>query len=131
MNNISEVINYFEHAGVMFLSSYDGNAPHVRPVGFIMNHNDKLYLSTGEGGNIYSDLHTNENFELAAMHPTQPMHRIRVMGKANFNVSQDVIEKYFELNPAMKNVPGICVYELANWKAIIYEGPEKRKEING
>lgn len=131
MSNISDVIKYLQNAGVMYLASYDGEKPHVRPVGFIMEHNEKLYLSTGVGGNIYNDLNVNENFELAAMHPTLPMHRIRVSGKVNFNVTQDAMEKYFELNPAMKDVPGICVYELTDWKAIVYEGPEERKEITG
>ena len=129
MSNVSEVITYLQNAGVMFLASYDGEVPHVRPVGFIMEHNEQLYLSTGIGSNIFNDLHFNEHFELAAMHPTLPMHRIRVTGKSNFNVPESVMTKYFELNPAMKDVPGICVYELTDWTAIIYEGPTERKEI--
>jgi uncharacterized pyridoxamine 5'-phosphate oxidase family protein len=131
MSNLLEVTRYLQNAGVMFLASYDGELPHVRPVGFVMNHNERLYLSTGVGSNIYNDLHINENFELAALHPSLPMHRIRVSGKANFDVTESAMTKYFELNPAMKDVPGICVYELTDWKAIIYEGPQERKEIKG
>lgn len=129
MSNISEVVTYLQNAGVMFLASFDGVKPHVRPVGFIMEHNERLYLSTGVDGSIYNDLKANANIELAAMHATLPMHRIRVSGKANFNISQDVMDKYYELNPAMKETIGICVYELADWKALIYEGMEGRKEI--
>lgn len=130
MSSISEVVNYLQSAGVMYLASYDGEKPHVRPVGFIMEYKEKLYLTTGIGGNIYNDLHKNNHFELAAMHPSLPMHRIRVSGKADFHVPQDAVEKYFELNPAMKDIPGTCLYELADWSAIIYEGPTERREVS-
>ena len=129
MTRIEEVASYLQSAGVMFLGSYDGEKPHVRPIGFIMEHQGKLYLSTAIDGSIYRDLKTNPYCELAAMHPELPMHRIRVSGKANFEVSSDAVEKYLELDPAMKDVPGICVYELSDWKAIIYEGMENRREI--
>lgn len=129
MDHITEVISYLQKAEVMYLASFDGEKPHVRPVGFIMEHQGKLYLSTGIGGNIYRELKTNAYFELAAMHPEFPMHRIRVSGKANFDILPEVIEKYIELNPAMKDVPGICVYEMSEWKAVIYEGMEERREI--
>lgn len=36
MNHITEVISYLQKAGVMYLASFDGEKPHVRPVGFIM-----------------------------------------------------------------------------------------------
>lgn len=129
MTSAEEVTSYLQSAGVMFLASYDGEKPHVRPIGFIMEHQGRLYLSTAVGGNIYRELETNPYCELAAMHPELPMHRIRVSGKANFEVSSDVMEKYLELNPAMRDVPGICVYELSNWKAIIYEGTEEKRVI--
>lgn len=129
MDNITEVISYLQKAGAMYLASFDGEKPHVRPVGFIMEHQGKLYLSTGIGGSIYRELKTNAYFELAAMHPELPMHRIRVSGKADFDISPEVVEKYIELNPAMKDVPGICIYEMSEWKAVIYEGMEERKEI--
>lgn len=129
MTHVEEVASYLQNAGVMFLGSFDGEKPHVRPVGFIMEYQGRLYLSTGIGGGIYRDLKTNAYLELAAMHPDLPMHRIRVSGKANFDISPEAMEKYLELNPAMRDVPGVCVYELSEWKAVIYEGMEERREV--
>ena len=129
MNNLSDVITYLENAGIMFLSSFDGERPHVRPIGFIMEHDNCLYPSTGINGSIYNDLHVNSFLELAAVHPSLPMNRIRVSGKADFNVSQSTLNKYYELNPSMKDVPGICLFELSNWTAIFYNGTSEKKEI--
>ncbi|GEM_PF-3093633 len=130
MNNLSDVITYLENAGIMFLSSYDGEHPRVRPVGFIMEYDNRLYLSTSINGSIYNDLHVNSFLELAAVHPSLPMNRLRVGAKADFNVSQGAIDKYYELNPSMKDVPGICIFELSNWNAIFYDGISEKKEIN-
>lgn len=129
MTHSEEMTSYLQSAGVMFLASYDGEKPHVRPIGFVMEHQGRLYLSTAIGGGIYRELETNPYCELAAMHPELPMHRIRVSGKANFEVPADAMEKYLELNPAMRDIPGVCIYELSEWKATIYEGMEERREI--
>jgi len=128
---MNEVVEYLKKTGVMFLSSFDGEKPHVRPVGFVMEYDGKAYLTTGESGPIFDELHVNPYVEIAAMDPEMAMHRIRFSGSADFNVPSQAFDKYFELNPAMKGSKGISLFSVNDWQAVIYEGNQGKRVLTG
>lgn len=129
MNKITEVIDYLQAAGVMYISTFDGQKPKVRPIGFVMEFDGQAFFTTATDGPIYNELQINPYLEIATMHPEKSFHRIRFSGKAVFDATPAAFEKYFEYNPDLRGVPNINLYRVDEWKAIIYEGFQDKKII--
>ncbi len=129
MEKIKEVIKQLKNGNIMFLASFDGEKPKVRPVGFVMEFKGKMYFSTSEQGSIYRELNINPNFEVVATDSENPYNRIRVSGKVLFDKSENVYEEYYRLNPEMKNIPNMILFYMDEWEAIIYQGFQDRKII--
>ncbi len=129
MNKITEIVEYLTEAQIRYFGTVKDEKPQVRPIGFVMEFDGKAYFTTGEGGNIYNELQKNANFEVTAMHPEKPYHRIRFSGKAKFDAIEGAFEKFFELQPMMKDMPGVTLFSADEWEAIIYEGMQDRRTI--
>lgn len=129
MSKITEIVQYLSEAKVMFFATVDGEKPHVRPIGFVMEYDGKAYFTTSEAGPIYAELQSNPFFEISTMHPEKPFHRIRFYGKANFDATTEVFDKYYELNPELIGMPNISLFSADNWEAVIYEGFEDKEII--
>lgn len=122
MSKINEVVEYLTKSQIMYIGTNNNGKPQVRPVGFVMEHNDEAHFTTAENSGIYTNLQTNPNIEVTAMHPELDYHRIRFSGVASFDVDSSAFDKYYELNPSMKDVPNVTLYKVTDWEATFYEG---------
>ncbi len=127
MNLVNEIVNYFNDAKIMYLGTVNDGKPKVRPIGFAMECEDKVYFTTGEKGSIYNELQNNPYFEVTVMHPTKPFHRIRFSAKAKFDATESTLEKFYELQPMMKEMEGTTLFSADDWEVIFYEGMQEKR----
>ena len=74
---MQEVYDFLKSAQTYFLATADGDQPRVRAFGTIDLFEDKLYIQTGKGKDVYKQLVANPKFEICA---TSGMNWVRVTG---------------------------------------------------
>ncbi|MDR1471973.1 MAG: pyridoxamine 5'-phosphate oxidase family protein [Synergistaceae bacterium] len=129
---MKQVVDLVRKAGVFHIATIDGDHPRVRPFGFIMVFEDKLYFTTANQKNFYKQLQKNPNVEFSAMIDEGKW--IRVEGKAIFDGSLAAKKQAFEVFPNFKNIyqspdnPIFEVFYLESPSAVLYsmtEAPQK------
>ncbi|MDO4399706.1 MAG: pyridoxamine 5'-phosphate oxidase family protein [Coriobacteriia bacterium] len=63
---MQEVYDFLKKAQTYFLATAEGDQPRVRAFGTIDLFEDKLYIQTGKGKDVYKQLVANPKFELCA-----------------------------------------------------------------
>jgi uncharacterized pyridoxamine 5'-phosphate oxidase family protein len=100
---MSEVFDYLN--GITFyIATLDGGKPRVRPFGFVMELNGKLYFGTNDKKPSYCQLTENPNVEICACREGKTW--LRISGKAVFDPNPETREKAFEAAPFLKDVYG-------------------------
>lgn len=92
-----KIVEFLSGAGCFYFSTVEGDQPRVRPFGFAMIINDKLYFGMGDHKRSYKQLQENPKCELCACKNGE---WIRVSGKAHFDLS--VNDYIFEKSPFAK-----------------------------
>lgn len=79
---MQEILKFLKDNAPFFVSTVDGGNPRVRPFGFVMEFEGKLWFSTNNKKNVYKQLKANPHVELSTASPDGRW--IRVKGKAVF-----------------------------------------------
>jgi uncharacterized pyridoxamine 5'-phosphate oxidase family protein len=117
---------------VFHIATIDRDSPRVRPFGFIMEFEDKLYFTTNNQKNFYHQLKKNPNVEISAMLSEDRW--IRLSGEAVFDGSSTAKKRAFDLYENFKAMyqspdnPIFEVFYLENPSATLYSftaEPEK------
>ena len=69
MSKIQKIYDYLKECNGFFFASCDGDKPRVRPFGFMMIFEDKLYFGMGTHKESYKQVKANPNVEICAMNP--------------------------------------------------------------
>jgi uncharacterized pyridoxamine 5'-phosphate oxidase family protein len=123
MSGISEVFHYL-NGKIFYLATVEGDRPKVRPFGFIMEHEGKLYFGTAENKPVYQQLKANPSFEISAT-AMDGNEWIRLWGKAVFDPRPEVRVKALESAPYLKDLydipesPDLKLFYLAEGQAAI------------
>ena len=112
MSNIEKVDEILTNAQTFYLATVDGDKPKVRPLGFHLLFEDKIYFGVGTFKEVYKQLEQNPNTEIAAW---DGEHFLRYYGEANLDKNEAVIEKAFEIMPDIK-----ALYEENNWEMGVF-----------
>ena len=102
MTNVERVEAYLKEAGTFYYATCDGNKPRVRPFGFHMIYNGKLYFGMGKQKESFKQTVENDNFEICAVKPD--MTWIRIRGTAVLDDSAETMAKVFEVSPHLTNL---------------------------
>ena len=123
---------YEKLKGVFYFSTVDGNEPRVRPFGFMMTFEDKLYFGVGTHKATYKEMLENPNVELCNFKDGA---FIRVRGKAVFDDRPEIQEHMFAEAPMLKKTYNeetghyhICFY-LEDMSALEFKGTEVTRLI--
>ena len=118
--------------GVFYFATMEGNEPRVRPFGFSMMFEEKIYFGVGTHKATYAQLLENPSCELCIFKEGK---FIRVRGKAVFDDRPEVQAYMFEVAPGLKKSYNeetghhhICFY-LDELSAVEYVGLEPVKLI--
>jgi uncharacterized pyridoxamine 5'-phosphate oxidase family protein len=129
MSKITELLG---EAKVFHIATIDGDQARVRPFGFVMDFDGKIYFVTGNTKDFYKQITKNPKVEISAMLPNDRW--IRVSGKAVFDGSTAAKKRAFEIFDGFKGLyqspdnPIFEVFYLENISALVYSftaAPEK------
>lgn len=112
MSNIEKIDEIITKAEVFYLATVDGDKPKVRPLGFHLLHEDKIYFGVGTFKEVYKQLEANQNVEIAAW---DGEHFLRYYGTADLTKNEEVVKKAFELMPEIKEI-----YEANGWEMGVF-----------
>ena len=98
---MEEVKNFLKEAGVYYLATVDGNKPKVRPFGTAEIFENKLYIQTGKGKDVYKQIIANPNVEICAFKDGK---WIRIAGELvpddRIEAKKDMLDK----NPSLRSM---------------------------
>ncbi|MBC3805309.1 pyridoxamine 5-phosphate oxidase [Acetobacterium fimetarium] len=97
---MEEVLSFLQENSPFYLASVDGTTPKVRPLGFCMGVDGKIYFGIGTFKPSYAQLTANAAVEISTTSKT--MEWIRLRGTAVFDESAAVTAKAFEVMPNLK-----------------------------
>ena len=64
---MKEVLEFLQKSKVFFLATTEGDTPHARPFGFVMECGGKLTFCTGNNKPVYSQLVSNPKVAICGM----------------------------------------------------------------
>ena len=111
-------------AEVFHIATIDGDKARVRPFGFIMEFEGKIYFTTGNQKAFYRQTKANPNVEISAMLADGKW--IRMNGRAVYDGNLAAKKKAFEMYPDFKQLYGspesetFEVFYLENPSATLY-----------
>lgn len=99
---MDEVLAFLKDNPVFYLATVEGNIPKVRPFGFAMNFEGKLYFCTSNQKPVFRQLKANPNFEVCTTSKTNEW--LRLKGKAMFNTTRQTKQAALDAMPMLKNM---------------------------
>ncbi|MDO9535375.1 MAG: pyridoxamine 5'-phosphate oxidase family protein [Bacillota bacterium] len=96
---MNEVLKFLTDNPTFYIATVDGDKPKVRPFGFVMEFEGKLWFCTNNKKNVYKQLKTNPCFEVSTTSPDRNW--IRLKGKAVFNSTTAAKAKALEVAPIL------------------------------
>lgn len=94
---IEDIAQILHENGLFYLSTTDGQAGRVRPFGFVMVYEGKLYFTTSKQKELYQQLGAYPHCEICSCNAQGQFTRVR--GKAVFDERKEVKTKVFEAMP--------------------------------
>jgi len=97
---MEKILNFLKENPTFYFATVDGDKPKVRPFGFYMELNGKLYFGMGKHKQSYQQVVANPNIEICTASATGQW--IRISGVAVFDDSEETKTKVFETMPMLK-----------------------------
>lgn len=109
---MDEVLTFLLDNQPFYIANVDGTIPKVRPFGFAMNFEGKLYFGTSNQKQVYKQLQANPNIEISTTSKTGQW--LRLNGKAVFNTSRKTKQAALEAMPLLKKMYSVddSIFEL-------------------
>lgn len=99
---MEEVLKFLSDNPTFYFATVDGDQPKVRPFGFFMGYEDKLYFSIGKHKLSYQQILANPYVEVCTASAKGEW--IRINGKVVFDERPATLEKVFETMPRLKKL---------------------------
>ncbi|MBC3887347.1 pyridoxamine 5-phosphate oxidase [Acetobacterium paludosum] len=99
---MEEVLSFLKENGPFYLASVEGTTPKVRPLGFCMSFEGKIYFGIGTFKPSYAQLIANPEVEISTTN--KKMEWLRLRGAAVFDDSEAIAQQAFEVMPHLKSM---------------------------
>lgn len=119
--SIQKVDELLTKAQVFYFATVNGDKPKVRPLGFHLLYEDKIYFGIGTFKAAYKQLEANPNVEISAW---DGEHILRYYGVADLTKNEEVVEKAFELMPEIAET-----YKSNGWEMGVFYLNDATAEI--
>ena len=96
---VQEVLEFLKENRVFYLATASAGQPHVRPMGFVMEHNGNLIFGTSNQKDMFKQLAENPLVEICAVAANYDT--LRLCGKAVFCTSSELQKKAIETLPIL------------------------------
>ena len=130
---MNEVLEFLQKNHVFFLATVEDDQPRVRPFGFVMKYEGRLYFCTGSMKPVYKQLISNPKFELCADAGKDGW--MRLSGEAVFVDDLDAKKQAFKEAPGVANIykdpasPDFALFYIENAKASFCSFGTAPKEV--
>jgi len=101
MEAIEKVCSFLTDAGTYYLATMEGDQPRVRPFGTAHIFENKLYIQTGKGKDVYRQMIANGKVEICAMYKGE---WIRVCGKVVADECVEAEESMLDAYPDLRKM---------------------------
>ena len=132
---MNTAFEYLKANPVFHLATVEGNKARVRPFGFIMKRNNRLYLSTNRTKNVYKQLVEHPDIEISNM-GNDGTTWLRIRGRIEFDDSYEAKVQAFqesaklrELYPKGANDETFTTFYFTNAQSTLYSFSEEPKNI--
>lgn len=109
---MDKVLKFLKDNPIFYLATTDGTTPQVRPFGFVMNFEGKLYFCTSNQKNVYKQLKANPKIQIATTAKSGDW--LRLTGEAVFNTTTATKQAALDASPFLKNMYSVSdtIFEL-------------------
>ncbi len=98
---MDRIYDFLDKCGVFYFATTDGDEPRVRPFGFKMMYEGKLYFGCGTHKATQRELEKNPNVEICCFADGA---FLRIRGRAVMDMRDEVQKALFEAEPQLKNI---------------------------
>ena len=131
---MNSALEFLKANKVFHLATVDGTQARVRPFGFVMKRNDKLYMCTGKMKDVYKQMVKNPKIEVSAMGADNTW--LRITGSIAFDDSRETKTQAFEEAPMLLQIyrkgaddENYVTFYFTEARAILYSFTEAPKEV--
>ncbi|SFM20295.1 pyridoxamine 5'-phosphate oxidase family protein [Pelosinus propionicus] len=109
---MNEVLTFLLDNKIFYIATVEGDIPKVRPFGFAMELEGKLYFCTNNQKKVYQQLKANPNFEVSTTSQTGEW--LRLKGKAVFHSHSKTKQAALDAMPALSKMYSVddSIFEL-------------------
>lgn len=109
---MNEVLKFLTDNPTFYIATVDGDLPKVRPFGFVMEFEGKLYFGTNNQKDVYKQLKANPHFEISTTSETGEW--LRLKGTAVFNTNRQTKQAALEASPFLGRMYSVddSIFEL-------------------
>jgi uncharacterized pyridoxamine 5'-phosphate oxidase family protein len=94
-------LEFIKASPVFHIATVDGAKARVRPFGFIMKRNNKLYFCTNKTKDVYKQLKKNPDIEISDMGNNV---WLRIRGRIAFDETREAKAQAFEQSPDLLRI---------------------------
>jgi uncharacterized pyridoxamine 5'-phosphate oxidase family protein len=98
---VKKVLYFLKDNPTFYFATVDGDKPRIRPFGFFMEYEGKLYFATGKHKACYQQIKANPNVEICTANADNTW--IRIRGQAVFDDRAQTVAKVFEERPYLRD----------------------------
>ena len=99
---MSKIADFLTDAGTFYFATVDGTSPKVRPFGFFMEYNGKLYFGMGTHKEVWKQIQKNPEVEVVAV--SKEGKWIRIHGTAVVDSTPEASKTAFEKAPFLSSI---------------------------
>lgn len=99
---MEKIIKFLKDNPTFYFATIEGDEPKIRPLGFFMEYNGRLYFGIGKHKKSYKQITENPNVEICTANDEGQW--IRISGVVEFDNSEETMAKAFETMPMLKNI---------------------------
>ena len=131
---MNSALEFLKASQVFHLATVDETQARVRPFGFVMKRDDKLYMCTGKMKDVYKQMVKNPNIEVSAMGADSTW--LRVTGTIAFDDSRETKAQAFEETPMLLQIypkgaddENYVTFYFTDAKATLYSFADAPKDL--
>ena len=98
---MNTALEFIKASPVFHIATVDGTKARVRPFGFIMKRNNKLYFCTNKTKDVYKQLKKNPDIEISDMGNNV---WLRIRGRIAFDETREAKAQAFEESPNLLRI---------------------------
>lgn len=129
---MNEVLDFLRANKVFFMATVDGDRPRVRPLGFVMEQEGKIYFGVGEQKEVYRQMKANPKVEICSV--SQDGHWMRLYGAAEFDPRPELFTAAVKALPVLAEMypaggPKLGIFHLQPAEAVFYDMQGNAKTV--